>query len=30
MLGFQVLRDITGKTLPPDAAMWRNWYTRAR
>jgi HEAT repeats len=23
---FQALRDITGQTLPPDAAAWRNWY----
>ncbi len=24
---FQALRDITGQTLPHDAAAWRNWYT---
>jgi HEAT repeat protein len=23
---FQALRDITGWTLPHDAAVWRNWY----
>jgi hypothetical protein len=23
---FQALRDITGKTLPHDAAAWRAWY----
>jgi hypothetical protein len=23
---FQALRDITGQTLPPDAAAWRNWF----
>jgi hypothetical protein len=23
---FQALRDITGQTLPHDAAAWRNWY----
>jgi HEAT repeat protein len=23
---FQALRDITGQSLPPDAAAWRNWY----
>ena len=27
---FQALRDITGQTLPPDAASWRAWYARAR
>ena len=24
---FQALRDITGQSLPHDAAAWRNWYT---
>ena len=24
---FQTLRDITGQTLPHDAAAWRNWYS---
>jgi hypothetical protein len=24
---FQALRDITGQTLPHDAAAWRNWYS---
>jgi hypothetical protein len=23
---FQALRDITGQSLPHDAAAWRNWY----
>jgi HEAT repeat protein len=23
---FQALRDITGQTLPPDPAAWRNWF----
>jgi hypothetical protein len=27
---FQALRDITGQTLPRDAAAWRNWYARSR
>lgn len=27
---FQALRDITGQTLPHDAAAWREWYRRAR
>jgi HEAT repeat protein len=27
---FQALRDITGQTLPPDAATWRNWYQTSR
>jgi hypothetical protein len=27
---FQALRDITGKTLPPDASSWRTWYARSR
>jgi HEAT repeat protein len=27
---FQALRDITGQTLPPDAAAWREWYARRR
>jgi HEAT repeat protein len=27
---FQALRDITGQTLPPDAAAWRAWYARNR
>ena len=27
---FQALRDITGQTLPPDAAAWRNWYRSLR
>lgn len=26
---FQALRDITGQTLPHDAATWREWYRRA-
>jgi hypothetical protein len=24
---FQALRDITGQTLPHDAAAWRSWYS---
>ena len=27
---FQALRDITGQTLPPDPAAWRQWYERQR
>ncbi len=27
---FQALRDITGQTLPRDAATWRSWYARTR
>jgi HEAT repeat protein len=27
---FQALRDITGQSLPPDAAAWRQWYARSR
>ena len=27
---FQALRDITGQTMPPDAAAWRRWYARSR
>ena len=27
---FQALRDITGKSLPPDAAAWRSWYRDQR
>ena len=27
---FQALRDITGESLPPDAAAWRAWHTRRR
>jgi HEAT repeat protein len=27
---FQALRDITGQTLPRDAAAWRSWYARSR
>jgi HEAT repeat protein len=27
---FQALRDITGQSLPRDAAAWRQWYTTAR
>jgi hypothetical protein len=26
---FQALRDITGLTLPRDAAAWRNWHAAA-
>ncbi len=26
---FQALRDITGQTLPRDAARWRDWYVRS-
>jgi hypothetical protein len=26
---YQALRDITGQTLPHDAAAWRNWYSSA-
>ena len=25
---FQALRDITGQSLPPDAAAWKSWYYR--
>ena len=27
---FQALRDITGQSLPPDAAAWRDWHARRR
>jgi HEAT repeat protein len=27
---FQALRDITGQSLPQDAAAWRDWYQRTR
>jgi len=27
---FQALRDITGQTLPPDAAAWRKWFRETR
>ena len=27
---FQALRDITGQTLPHDAARWREWYKAQR
>jgi hypothetical protein len=27
---FQALRDITGQTLPQDAARWRQWYAASR
>jgi hypothetical protein len=27
---FQALRDITGQSLPHDAAPWRDWYQRTR
>jgi hypothetical protein len=27
---FQALRDITGQSLPRDAAAWRNWYSSQR
>ena len=27
---FQALRDITGRTMPPDAAAWRRWYASLR
>ena len=27
---FQALRDITGKSLPPDPAAWRNWFRAER
>jgi hypothetical protein len=27
---FQALRDITGETLPHDAAAWRSWYEASR
>ena len=27
---FQALRDITGQTMPPDAAAWRRWYANLR
>ena len=27
---FQALRDITGQTLPRDAAAWRSWYAASR
>jgi HEAT repeat protein len=27
---FQALRDITGKSLPPDAQAWRLWYSRRK
>jgi hypothetical protein len=27
---FQALRDITGESLPPDAAAWRTWYRDQR
>jgi hypothetical protein len=26
---FQALRDITGQTLPRQAAAWRDWYVRS-
>jgi hypothetical protein len=27
---FQALRDITGKSLPPDGRQWREWYEASR
>jgi len=27
---FQALRDITGQSLPQDAAAWWEWYQRSR
>jgi hypothetical protein len=27
---FQALRDISGQTLPPDAAAWKRWYERRK